>query len=88
MVNNVDKLKTTIDQYVEVVNGTAKGDLDDLQDNIMSITKNMYKKNFKKGVKIDRYRPGVVATQAHPELKSSLLKPAPLFYELVKAAKE
>lgn len=32
--------------------------------------------------------PYFVATQAHPELKSSLLKPAPLFYGLVKAAKE
>lgn len=29
--------------------------------------------------------PYFVATQAHPELKSSLLKPAPLFYGLVKA---
>jgi CTP synthase len=27
-----------------------------------------------------------VGTQAHPELKSSLIKPAPLFYGLVKAA--
>lgn len=32
--------------------------------------------------------PYFVATQGHPELKSSLLKPAPLFYGLVKAAKE
>ncbi len=31
--------------------------------------------------------PYFVATQAHPELKSSLLKPAPLFYGLIKAAK-
>jgi len=31
--------------------------------------------------------PYFVATQAHPELKSTLLKPAPLFYGLVKAAK-
>lgn len=30
--------------------------------------------------------PYFVATQAHPELKSSLLKPAPLFYGLVQAA--
>ncbi len=29
-----------------------------------------------------------VATQAHPEFKSSLLKPAPLFYEFIKAAIE
>ncbi|MGE0793074.1 MAG: CTP synthase, partial [Candidatus Woesearchaeota archaeon] len=32
--------------------------------------------------------PYFVATQAHPELKSSLDKPAPLFYGLIKAAKE
>ena len=32
--------------------------------------------------------PYFVATQAHPELKSSLLKPAPLFMGLVKAAME
>jgi CTP synthase len=32
--------------------------------------------------------PYFVATQAHPELKSALEKPAPLFYGLVKAAKE
>lgn len=32
--------------------------------------------------------PYFVATQAHPELKSSLLQPAPLFDGLVKAAKE
>ncbi|MBI1970396.1 CTP synthase (glutamine hydrolyzing) [Candidatus Woesearchaeota archaeon] len=32
--------------------------------------------------------PYFVATQAHPELKSSLLKPAPLFMGLVKAALE
>ena len=31
--------------------------------------------------------PYFVATQAHPELKSTLLKPAPLFYGMVKAAK-
>ncbi|MBI4149999.1 CTP synthase (glutamine hydrolyzing) [Candidatus Woesearchaeota archaeon] len=31
--------------------------------------------------------PYFVATQAHPELKSTLIKPAPLFYGLVKAAK-
>ena len=30
--------------------------------------------------------PYFVATQAHPELKSSLLKPAPLFLGFVKAA--
>lgn len=30
--------------------------------------------------------PYFVATQAHPELKSSLSKPAPLFYGLVQAA--
>jgi len=29
-----------------------------------------------------------IATQAHPEFKSSLLKPAPLFYEFIKAAIE
>ena len=27
-----------------------------------------------------------IATQAHPEFKSSLLKPAPLFYEFIKSS--
>ena len=33
-----------------------------------------------------KYHPYFVGCQAHPELKSTLLKPAPLFYGLVKAA--
>ncbi|MBI2147983.1 hypothetical protein HYU19_05970, partial [Candidatus Woesearchaeota archaeon] len=32
--------------------------------------------------------PSFVATQAHPELKSTLLKPAPLFMGLIEAAME
>lgn len=35
-----------------------------------------------------KFHPYFVGCQGHPELKSSLLKPAPLFYGLVKAAME
>jgi len=35
-----------------------------------------------------KYHPYFIATQAHPELKSKLLEPAPLFFGLVKAAIE
>lgn len=59
--NNSDSLRSKIQEAINMDSGETKGDLDKTSKDVINITRDMYRSNFKGGLDVDRYRMWMVA---------------------------
>jgi len=60
MTGNVSNLKRLVNEYIQASLDGAKGSPRKLRRDLMKITKEIYKKNFKEGFDVDRFRWSIV----------------------------